>query len=122
MEKKKRDYKKEAKYVRKWREKNPKMYAYITLRDNAKRRNKPFTITFEDFCEFCYRYKYIGKKGRTKDGYGVDRIREELGYVPGNIAIKKNGNNTRKYKTYEWQTKIGMTVTVNQQEDEDLPF
>jgi len=120
-EKTKSFWKKQHQKVKAWRKANPKKYAYQTLRNNAKRRGKEFTITYEYFCVFCYRYKYIGRKGRTADGYGIDRINETKGYVPGNIAIKKNGNNTRKYKAYEWSTKYGTTVTVEENK-EDSPF
>lgn len=110
--KKKIDWKKRAKANKRWRENNPKKYAYMTLRDNAKRRGKVFAITYEDFCKFCYRYKYLGKKGRTAEGYGVDREREEDGYTLDNMRIKKNGNNTKKYKSYDWESRTGTTVTV----------
>lgn len=108
---------------KKYRENNPQRYAYMTLRDNAKRRGKEFTITFEEFQRFCYRYKYIGKKGRTRDGYGVDRKDETKGYTLGNMRILKNGNNVRKYKTYDWQTRTGRTCTAGKDEPgQDLPF
>lgn len=95
----------------------------MTLRSNSKRRGKEFTLSFEYFCDFCYRYKYVGKKGRTSDGYGIDRIDETKGYIPGNIAIKKNGNNTRKYKEYCYMTKQAQVITVEElPEDSDLPF
>lgn len=111
--------KRKAKYNRKWREENPVHYAYLTLKSNAKRRGHYFNLTLDEFKQFCYRYKYIGKKGRTADGYGVDRIREEGGYTIDNIAIKKNGNNTKKYKTYDWENKVGMTVTKTTSNNDD---
>lgn len=109
-------------YNRKWRKANPKKYAYLTLKANAKRRGKVFALTFEEFCAFCYRYKYIGKKGRTADGYGVDRIDEAVGYIASNIQLKKNGNNVRKYKLYEMQSKSVVTAVIQEPDDKDLPF
>jgi hypothetical protein len=77
------------------------------------KEKKTFSLTLEEFKYFCYRYKYIGKKGRTKTGYGVDREREEDGYTLDNMRLKKNGNNTRKYKAYDLQHRTAVTVTVN---------
>lgn len=70
---------------KKWRAKYVMKACFQTLRQNARRRDKPFTITFEYFKRFCYRTKYIAGKGRTKDHYSIHRIKNELGYVPGNI-------------------------------------
>lgn len=121
--KRKPDYKQRAKYNREvWRKNNPVHYAYLTLKANAKRRNKPFEITLEDFKKFCYRYKYIGKKGRTAEGYGVDREREEDGYTLDNMRILKNGNNVKKYKSYDWESRTGTTVTSVETPDADNPF
>lgn len=109
---------------KRWRERNPKKYAYLTLKANAKRRKKLFDLTYEDFEKFCYRYKYIGKKGRTAEGYGVDRKREEDGYTLDNMRILKNGNNVKKYKSYDWESRTGVTVTtIETAEDrKDNPF
>jgi hypothetical protein len=105
--------------LRKWRKENPKKYAYLTLKDNAKRRGKDFSITYEEFLIFCYRYKYIGKKGRTKTGYGVDRFDETKGYTLDNMRLKLNGNNVRKYKSWDMATRSAVTVTMIDSEIKD---
>ena len=94
-----------------WRKANPMKYAYQTLKDNAKRRHKEFTLSFEFFEKWCYKYKYLDKKGISRDGYGIDRIKEEYGYHEWNIQIMKNPDNVTKYKVYDLERRTAMTVT-----------
>lgn len=101
---------------------DPVRYSYNNLKVNATRRGKPFTITLAYFRRFCYRTDYIAGKGRTADSYTVDRIKEHLGYIPGNLQKLKNKDNVKKYLNYDWQNKIATIQVVNQQEYEDLPF
>lgn len=110
-----------TKQTRSWKQRNPLRYAYQTLKDNAKRRGKEFALTIDEFAQFCYRYKYLGKKGRESDGYGVDRRDESKGYTLDNMCIKRNGNNTKKFKLYEWRTKQAQVVTYEEDESEN-PF
>lgn len=103
---------------RRYRAANPMMASYINLRANAKRRGKVFTITFEDFKEFCYETDYMVGKGRTKDCYSVDRDKEELGYIPGNLKMLTVGNNKKKHLNYDWQTKTATVTTSGEKKDE----
>lgn len=103
---------------RRWREKNPMMASYVTLRYNAKRRGKVFTITFEYFKEFCYETDYMAGKGRTKGCFTVDRIKEELGYIPGNLQKLEVGENKRKHLHYDWQTGYATVTTEVTSKDE----
>ena len=82
--------------------KNPEKYAYQTLKDNAKRRGKEFTLTLEQFCKFAIKTNYIAKKGRRKDSIHIDRIRENDGYTEDNIQALTNTQNVRKYLKYYW--------------------
>lgn len=82
--------------------KNPEKYAYQTLKDNAKRRGKEFTLTFEQFNEFAIKTNYIARKGRKKDCLHVDRICEKDGYTKENIQVLTNSQNVRKYLKYYW--------------------
>lgn len=70
--------------------------AYQTKRHNARRKGKPFTITFEEFEQFCYKYNYMAGRGRSKESYGIDCIDPRLGYVTGNIQALTNSENARK--------------------------
>jgi len=102
---------------KKRRNADPVRTSYENLKFNATRRDKPFTITLAYFRKFCYRTDYMQGKGRTADSYTVDRIKEWLGYVPGNIQKLKNGDNTRKYLEYCWQTKEAKVITDKRSKD-----
>lgn len=89
------------------RKNDPVRYSYITTKNNAKRRGKPFTLTLAYFRKFCYETNYIQGKGKTKTSYSIDCIENEKGYVEGNIRILPLGDNSRKgTKTlsYDYQT------------------
>lgn len=79
-----------------WRERNPKMYCYMTLRDNAKRRGHAFELTFPQFELFCYETKYIKRKGIYRRNWSIDRKDNTKGYTIDNICIMKNIQNQKK--------------------------
>ena len=81
---------------RKKRNKNPIRYAYDVLKMNAKRRGKPFEISFEYFKQFAIETNYIKGKGRTKLSYSVDRIKNDLGYIEGNLQKLTVSDNSKK--------------------------
>lgn len=99
---------------REWREKFPMKAAFQTLRHNATRRGKVFTITFNDFKEFCYETNYMAGKGRKKKSFTIDRIDNAKGYVPGNLQKLTKSENSKKHtKTlmYDWETKTAIVVS-----------
>lgn len=79
-----------------WRRNNPMKACFQTLRQNARRRGKPFGITFQYFAEFCYETKYMRGKGRSSKSFTIDCIINELGYVEGNIQKLSKSDNSRK--------------------------
>lgn len=87
---------------RDYRLRNPLKYAYQTLKDNAKRRKKVFSLTFEEFKDLCTETQYMKKKGVFRTSYHLDRIDEETGYVKGNIQILQNHENVTKYLKYRY--------------------
>jgi len=88
---------------RKYREKYPLKYWYTTLKMNAKRRRKEFTLTLDQFSDFCMKTGYDEKKGKTADSLSVDRIKPWLGYSVDNIrAITLSDNSKLRHDpTYE---------------------
>lgn len=100
-------------------------YAFSVLRNNAKRRNVEFTLTFEQFEKFCIKYDYLAGKGKTKESYSIDRIDNSRGYVEDNIAILTLSENSRKgtktlhayYDHYE--RKVVAHVSTRKPIDED---
>ena len=98
---------------RKRRATNPMFSAYRAKRHNARRKGKLFTITFEDFKQFCYRYPYMAGKGRSGVSFGIDCIDPAKGYVPGNLQLLTNAENSRKGKRvlmYDWETKYAVYI------------
>jgi hypothetical protein len=88
---------------RKHREKYPLKYIYDTVKANAKRRGKEFTLTFDEFKEFCMKTGYDEKKGKTPDSLSIDRREPLNGYSKDNIRAITLSDNTkvRNDPTYE---------------------
>ena len=87
--------------ARRVRENRPEYYYFNALRSNAKRRGKEFTLTFEQFKQFCKETDYINKKGRLAHKYSIDRIKSYLGYSIDNIQIMTVSENSTK-KDHEY--------------------
>jgi hypothetical protein len=99
--------------------------AYITHRDNAKRRGKEHAITFDEFKKFAIETKYFVNKGKSKTSLHIDRIDEMKGYTIDNIQVLPNCENVYKYVRFK--EKIGSkvnfeTITVKPINDPNLPF
>lgn len=108
-----------------WREKFPIKAAFNNLKASAKKRNIEFTLTLEEFEEFCYETEYIQYKGKTKHCYSVDRIDNDKGYTRDNIRIltvSENASKGKKKLIYDWFTKKAKVVTVFEPKIEDGPF
>ena len=112
--------------LKKYKEKNPVKYTFCVLKNNAKRRGKDFSITFEEFEEFCVKSNYIAGKGRKSESYHIDRIDENKGYSIDNIQILTNKANVVKYLEYSID-ELGKpdyfkikTVKNNEKTDEDV--
>lgn len=83
-----------------WAERNPFKYAFNALKQNAKRRGKPFDLTLEQFREFAIRTDYMAGKGITKDSFHIDRIDPERGYTIDNIRVLTNSENVKRHRKY----------------------
>lgn len=78
------------------KETNPVGYTYSILKQNAKRRNKEFKLTIDDFKEFCEETKYINLKGKKAKCASIDRIDPKKGYERGNIRMISLSDNSKK--------------------------
>lgn len=106
-----------------YRARYPIKAAYDGIKYGAKRRNIPFDISLEYFTKFCHETSILEGRGIHKHSYHVDRIREELGYVEGNLQKLKNYENVKKYRDYNHVTGYATTVTIKQDKDtNDCPF
>lgn len=106
---------------RNYAERYPVKYAYQVLKNNAKRRGHKFTITLQDFIRFCVKTKILLGRGRTKDCYSIDRIKEEKGYEKGNLQVLTVSDNRLKYShkqvKYDYENKVGRVVKVERVEE-----
>lgn len=109
---------------RKYRLADPVRYAYNNLKRSATKRNIPFTITLENFREFCVKVNWIGlARGRHADCYDIDRKYEDVGYHIDNIQMLEKRKNITKFFQYDWRRKqVLIGVIKTEEETEDLPF
>ncbi len=91
--------------VKRYKDRNPVRYAFSVMKNNAKRRGKAFEISFEYFKKFVIDTSYMAGKGITKTGLHIDRIKEELGYIEGNLQVITNTQNVKKYLSYTYNEK-----------------
>jgi hypothetical protein len=93
------------------KENNPIAYTYDMLKQNAKTRNKVFTLTLEQFKKFCTDTNYIELKGKTGGSASIDRKDPNKGYEFGNLQVLTLSANTSK----RWED-------AKQIVPEELPF
>jgi hypothetical protein len=86
---------------RHYKENDPIAYCYSVTKSNARRRGKEFTLTLEYFRDFCLSTGYIERKGKLPDSLTIDRIKSELGYIPGNIQARSHLYNSTKQDKQE---------------------
>lgn len=97
----------------KWRANNVMKASYNALKDNATRRKKEFTLTFDEFKEFCQATKYIAGKGKSKDSFSIDRYENDKGYTADNIRVmtlSQNASKGTRVLMYDWHTKYARVI------------
>lgn len=83
-----------------YRAKYPIRATYNTLKMNARRRGKEFTITLFEFNELILDTGYVEARGRLKDSLTIHRVVEEIGYVSGNLSVRTNEDNLKAYNDF----------------------
>lgn len=83
-------------YRRKRRDIDPIYCRYNGFKGNALKRNKEFTITLEEFRNFCTRTGYLIVKGRRGKNATIDRRCNIHGYHIWNIQLLTNVQNASK--------------------------
>ncbi len=99
--------------------------SYHNHKSNAKRRNIPCDLTFEQFSEFCIKTDYLNGCGRGADSYHIDRIDESKGYTIDNIQKIKNSENIKKSIIYRMTRKGPVDFKVIKHDEPDfssVPF
>lgn len=109
-----------------WRKKYPIRAAYHTLKYNARRRGKEFTLTLEQFTEFAVETKLLTKRGVKATSYTIDRIDTSKGYTMDNIQVMTRRANSiknvieRRYRFIE-DLEGGQLLIVNRA-TEDIEY
>lgn len=80
---------------RSWSKNNPLRATYIKLKSNAKKRNKPFNLTFEYWKKFCEETNYLELRGQGKYDMTVDCEDDYVGYVDGGITMRTKYENSK---------------------------
>ncbi len=65
------------------------------MRQRAKARKIPFTITLDQFKDFCRRTGYLALRGKDPTSATVDRIDHDEGYHIWNIQVLSHAQNSR---------------------------
>ena len=95
--------------VRLWRANNPIKAVYNAVKNKARRRCIPFTLTLKHFTGICEATGYHFTRGREVGCFHLDRIDAMKGYEDGNVQVLTSEENARKshteyYRTYdEWE-------------------
>ena len=78
------------------KEENPIEYTFAALKQNAKRRGKDFSLTIDQFKQFCRETDYIELKGKLGSSASIDRVKPDKGYSLDNIQILSLSQNSSK--------------------------
>lgn len=81
------------------KQKNPYLYYYNNLRNNARRRGKKFSLSFDEFKKFCDETGYLLLKGKNAGDASIDRIKDNEGYSYNNIRMITLSHNSYKNAT-----------------------
>lgn len=76
------------------KEKHPVTYVLNMLRHSAKKRNLPFTLTHEQFAEFCRVTRYLELRGREDAQLTIDRKDWNEGYHIWNLQTVAHSINS----------------------------
>lgn len=82
-----------------WRKKHHVRHLWKNLKSSAKRRELPFTISFEWFNEWARKTGYAELVGRGKGCASCDRRESWRGYEPDNLVVLEFGANSAKGQT-----------------------
>lgn len=85
-----------------FRANNPARDAYRQIKDRALRRGQIFKLTFQQFLHEIEGTEYLARRGRGIDELHLDRIKVDLGYVPGNLQVLTTAENLRKQREVDY--------------------
>lgn len=77
------------------KERHPETYVLNAIRQKAKKRRVPFTITLAQFREFCKQSGYLELRGTEPESATIDRINHDEGYHIWNIRVLSHAENSK---------------------------
>jgi hypothetical protein len=86
---------------RHYKKTNPVGYFFNLLRCHARARGIDFTLTQEQFREFCIETSFKRSRSVRTKGYTVDRVKANEGYHIGNIQLLTHRSNSVKGMTLD---------------------
>lgn len=111
--------------MRLWRMEHPVEAHFAQIRDRARRREIPFTITLDDYREAIAGTEYTNRRGRRAWNLHIDRRDALKGYEPGNIRVMLAAANCAKGATTDKarrrayvEQKLGIKLPVPASEPE----
>jgi hypothetical protein len=107
---------------RKFAELHPLKYSYMNLRQRARARGKEFTITYHYYEDLAIKSGYDKNKGRSSESLTLDRIKNNLGYIPGNIRVVTNRVNVQKMHYSDYKKGKGKNPFLPQYDYSEVPF
>lgn len=93
---------------RAWEQKYPMQAVYKKWKSNVKRRKIPFSVSFEEFKDFCNETDYMNKRGLGPTDMVIDRIDSTKGYTRSNMQAltqTENGKKSIGEKKYKQEQK-----------------
>lgn len=102
-------------HMRQVRAKNPVRASYTALKANALRRGHSFSLTIEEFTQFCYETNYIAGKGRTKQSFSIDRKDPTKGYHLYNIQVMTVSENSKKSNRLVYDAETHTATVIKSQ-------
>lgn len=97
-------------------------WSFGVHRRNARRRNIPWHLSFDEFKEFAIKFDLMVRAGRKKESLHIDRIDVNKGYVAGNIQVLSNSENIKKRYIHDYCSGSGKYILDVITPEEDLPF
>ena len=76
------------------KERHPETYVLNAMRNRARQRKLPFTVTLVEFRQFCRETGYLERRGREPESATIDRIDHDKGYHIWNIQILSHEENS----------------------------
>ncbi len=78
------------------KERRPVTYVLNMLRHSARKRKLPFTITLQQFAQFCAETGYLERRGNKPDSLTIDRKDWNEGYHIWNIQAITHAENSEQ--------------------------